>query len=208
MKTKSAGNFVLAAVTAAAGLTLVCGSAGAQSSQELDALGTQWSAFRSLSHSELFIRHRNFWGEVTPVRSELDRLDSSFRVVKGLAGRVNGQPTVSFEARNFPGYFLRHSHFRIRLDKNDGSPLFLKDASFKWRPALVLSHKDNLHSFESVNYPGYYIRQRAENPSEEASKVFHLYLEKSPPRGLDSENPASAVSRWCRDCTFQRVYRP
>jgi len=36
---------------------------------------------------------------------------------------------VSFESVNFPGSFLRHQDFRLKL-MNDNSPLFRDDASF------------------------------------------------------------------------------
>ncbi len=181
--------------------------AGSQPLSDPDLFSSPWSAFRSYSFPDHYIRHRNYLGEVTRLGSNLDQLDSTFRVVKGLAGRVDGTPTVSFESKNFPAFYLRHHHFRIKLHKNDGSEIFRKDASFKWRPGLGASLEEGFNSLESVNFPGYYIRQRSDNPNEEAARVFHLYLEKSPPKTLNSEERHSPVSRWRRDCTFKRVRR-
>jgi hypothetical protein len=54
------------------------------------------------------------------------KADATFYVRRGLA-----DPTCySFESRNFPGNYLRHSNFRIRKDPNDGSALFAADATF------------------------------------------------------------------------------
>ena len=37
---------------------------------------------------------------------------------------------VALESANFPGRFLRHSSFAVRLDPGDGSSLFGGDATF------------------------------------------------------------------------------
>ncbi|MBI1211196.1 MAG: hypothetical protein GC190_07015 [Alphaproteobacteria bacterium] len=52
----------------------------------------------------------------------------------------------------------------VRLDQFSGDDLFRQDASFYVRPGLA---DGSLASFESVNYPGYYLRHRN----------FHLFLE-------------------------------
>lgn len=169
--------------------------------------GRPWVRLESYNFPNRFIRHRNYLGELTPVESTLDRLDSSFRIVRGLAGTG----TISFESKNFPTYYLRHHHFRIKLHKLDSSPLFRQDASFKSRSGLALGlwnvPLDNtLNSYESVNYPGFYIRHRADNPAEETNKVFHLYLDKYVRgRDLDSSRPAQSVARFRRDATFRSV---
>jgi hypothetical protein len=72
---------------------------------------------------------------------------------------------VSFESLNYPGHYLRHQDFRLKLQKFDGSQLFRQDATFMMVPGLA---DGSWSSFESVNYPGHYIRHRN----------FHLYLEK------------------------------
>ncbi|MBW2363794.1 MAG: AbfB domain-containing protein, partial [Deltaproteobacteria bacterium] len=109
----------------------------------------------------LFIRHRNYLGELTRISSNLDRQDASFRLVPGLANRN----LVSFESVNFPGYYLRHQGFRIKLARGSNNDLFRKDATFKRVPGLA---NGSMVSFESYNYPGHYIRHRN----------FNLYLER------------------------------
>ena len=37
----------------------------------------------------------------------------------------------SFESVNYPGRFIRHQGFRLKISVNDGSELFKNDASFK-----------------------------------------------------------------------------
>jgi len=57
----------------------------------------------------------------------------------------------------------------------------------------------SLTSHESVNYPGYYIRHRANNAAEEANKEFHLYIEKYVKSdSLDPSNPGTAETRFRR----------
>jgi hypothetical protein len=119
------------------------------------------ASFQSHNFRNHFIRHANFLGEITPVSSDLDRKDSTFRIVGGLAD----SRYVSFESLNYPGHYLRHQDFRLKLQKFDGSQLFRQDATFLMVPGLA---DGSWSSFESVNYPGHYIRHRN----------FHLYLEK------------------------------
>jgi alpha-L-arabinofuranosidase B-like protein len=76
--------------------------------------------------------------------------DATFKLVPGLAE----SSCYSFESRNFPGSYLRHSNSRIRRDASDGSTVFKQDATFCARPGLSGSGV----SFESYNYPGRYLR--------------------------------------------------
>jgi hypothetical protein len=119
------------------------------------------ASFQSHNYRSHFIRHANFLGEITPISSDLDRKDSTFRMVPGLAD----SQFVSFESVNYPGHYLRHQDFRLKLQKSEGSQLFRLDATFKMLPGLA---DGSWSSFESVNYPGHYIRH----------KNFHLFLEK------------------------------
>jgi hypothetical protein len=116
---------------------------------------------QSLNFPGLFIRHRNFLGELTRINSNLDRQDASFRIVPGLAN----SNLISFESVNYPGYYLRHQGFRIKLARRENNDLFRKDATFKRVPGLA---NRSMVSFESYNYPGHYIRHRN----------YHLYLER------------------------------
>ena len=116
---------------------------------------------QSTNYPGLFIRHRNFLGELTRISTNLDRQDASFRIVRGLAN----SNLISFESVNYPGYFLRHQGFRIKLARRENNDLFRKDATFKRVPGLA---NRSMVSFESYNYPGYFIRHRN----------FQMYLEK------------------------------
>jgi len=119
------------------------------------------ASFQSHNYRSHFIRHANFLGEITPISSDLDRKDSTFRMAPGLAD----SQLVSFESVNYPGHYLRHQDFRLKLQKSDGSQLFRQDATFKLGPGLA---DGSWSSFESINYPGHFIRHRN----------FHLYLER------------------------------
>lgn len=109
------------------------------------------SSFESINYAARLIRHRNSLGEITPIISDLDRADATFRIISGLTGASG---SVSFESKNYPGHFLRHQNSRMKLHPNDNSDLFRKDATFiasdrgRFRPVR----------FESVNYPGHFIR--------------------------------------------------
>ncbi|MFA5354356.1 MAG: AbfB domain-containing protein [Thermodesulfovibrionales bacterium] len=132
-------------------MLILCGQAAAE----------EFVSLQSYNYPDHYVRHRNYLGELTPVVSQLDVADSSFRMVQGLAGGN----TVSFESRNYPGHYLRHQGFRIKLHRSDGSELFRNDASFRMVQGLADSSRS---SFEAVNYPGHFLRHRD----------FHLYLER------------------------------
>ncbi|KAA0932354.1 AbfB domain-containing protein, partial [Streptomyces apricus] len=88
----------------------------------------------------------------------LDRVDprgsswgghsASFRLVPGLAD----SSCVSFSLGE--GRYLRHFQFRLRADRDDGSALFEKDATFCPRPSAF----SGAVMLESVNYPGRFLR--------------------------------------------------
>lgn len=58
------------------------------------------------------------------------KADATFVVRRGLAD----PSCYSLEARNYPGNFLRHADFRVRLGGNDNTDLFRKDATFCAQP--------------------------------------------------------------------------
>ncbi len=77
---------------------------------------------------------------------------------------------MSFESVNFPGHFLRHQGFRMKLHKHNGSELFRKDATFEFAKANSSeAHGHQLFSFRSINYPNRYLRHRN----------FELWLDES-----------------------------
>jgi hypothetical protein len=96
--------------------------------------------------------HNNFLGYIEVPTTPTKKRDVSFRLRNGLAN----PNCTSFESINFPGYFLRHQNYRIKLHRNDGSQLFLEDATFCQRYGAA----GRGISFESHNYPGYWIRHK------------------------------------------------
>ena len=98
------------------------------------------------------VRHRNFLGRVDrigPGSSDLDHADSTFAVRPAAGG------CVAFESVNFPGRFLRHRNFVIRLDQADGSALFRLDSTF-----CPVSAGPGAFVLRSANYPSRYVSER------------------------------------------------
>jgi hypothetical protein len=75
----------------------------------------------------------NFPGELATISSALDRCDATFAVRPALSGTPGA---VSFESVNYPGLYLRHQFWRLKLHPNDGSALFRQDASFNPKRGL------------------------------------------------------------------------
>lgn len=133
-------------------------------------------SLQSTNYPDRFIRHQNFFGELTPIQSDLDRHDGTFDI------QTSPNGTVQIAAINFDWFFLRHQDFRLKLQKDPdqfapgqpgtfghGAPLpveqlFIADSSFFLVPGLA---DPTGVSFRSVNFPDRYIRHRD----------FHLYLE-------------------------------
>jgi hypothetical protein len=101
------------------------------------------------------VRHRDFVGRIDrigPQSTALDRADSSFTARAGLSDAR----CVSFEAVNFPGFFLRHQNLVLRLNKRDDTPLFAADATFC--PVAGLSGRGV--SLRSANVRDHYLLHR------------------------------------------------
>jgi Alpha-L-arabinofuranosidase B (ABFB) domain/Astacin (Peptidase family M12A) len=79
--------------------------------------------------------------------------DASWRIVAAL----DGTPCYSFESRNYPGHFLRHTGYRLRKDPMTNDDIFRKDATFCAQTGLAGAGGI---SFVSRNYPNHYIRHR------------------------------------------------
>ncbi|MDI6097188.1 AbfB domain-containing protein [Actinoplanes sp. NEAU-A12] len=110
------------------------------------------AGLESADHPGQRLRHRNFRGRLDPIgpaSSAGDRADSGFRVRSGLAG----SGCVSLESVNFAGYFVRHRNFEIRLERNDGSPLFQQDATF----CPVTIRQGAALALRSTNYPQHHV---------------------------------------------------
>jgi hypothetical protein len=119
-------------------------------------------SFRSINFTDRLIRHQNFLAELTPIVSDLDKNDSTFTIVPGLAD----SRLVSFQSVNFPDRFLRHQNFRLKLDPKPGATgdPFFADATFAVEPGLSDA---KAFSFRSMNFQDRFIRHRD----------FHLFIE-------------------------------
>jgi hypothetical protein len=116
--------------------------------------GLAVASFEAFQLTDHFVRHRLLLGEISRIVTDVDRADASFIVIPALNGAAG---SVSFRSVNFPFRFLRHSFFRIRLDRHDGTRGFDADASFRERSGLASSTSV---SYESSNFPGRFIRHR------------------------------------------------
>jgi hypothetical protein len=112
---------------------------------EAISLGVTTSGF-----TDRYVRHQNGLGITSTISDALSRHDTTFRARAGLAD----SSCFSFESRNFPGSYLRHSNFRLRLDPSDGTTLFNSDATF----CLRAGHTSSGVSFESFNNAGRFLR--------------------------------------------------
>ncbi len=119
--------------------------------------GVETVSFQSVNKSDRYIRHSFFLGVLNQASNVLEKADATFIVRRpGLSGT---QGSVSLESVNYPGYFLRHQNFRLKLQRDEGTDAFHQDASFLWRPALSTGHP-NAVSLESVNFRGHFIRHQ------------------------------------------------
>ena len=144
-----------------------------------------WRSLRSYNYPDRYVRHQNYFGELTPVSSPLDQADGTFRMVPGLADSrfSSTYQYVSFEAWNFPGWYLRDEGGRLVLRQRPTcNREFDIHATFKEVPGLA---DGSAASYELYCQPGSYIRHRN----------FHLYVE------------AGNDNLFKKDATF-RKYRP
>jgi hypothetical protein len=123
--------------------------------------------------TDRYLRHRDGLARTDVVTAGSDGLlksDATFVIRRGLA-----EPTCySFESRNYPGNFLRHADFRVRLNANDNTDLFRRDATF------CAQQGTGGVRLESVNELGTNIRHYAEEVWVASNGGAHTY-----------DNPAS-----------------
>jgi hypothetical protein len=112
----------------------------------------QLASFQASNYLDRFIRHRDWLGYTEPVTDDLARLDSTFRIVAGLAGKC-----ISLESQNIPNHYLRHQGWRMKLAAREENDLYKQDATFCMVPGLAGSAGVSL---ESVNFPSHFIRHR------------------------------------------------
>jgi GH43 family beta-xylosidase len=106
---------------------------------------------QSYNFQDRYVRHADFSVRIDPNVSPA--LDGRFRVVAGLANSGSGY--VSFESENYPGHYLRHDNYVLRLAPHDGSSTFRSDATFRQVAGLAGS---GWSSFQSYNFPDRYVR--------------------------------------------------
>jgi hypothetical protein len=102
-------------------------------------IGSGTVSFGPFGQSNYVFRHSGFVLYTNAIDgSDLQKKDSSFRMVPGLA-----DPTgVSFQSYNYPDRYLRHSGFAFYLQPNTGG-IFAEDATFyKKIPPSTLTSRD------------------------------------------------------------------
>ncbi|WP_165073591.1 AbfB domain-containing protein [Paludisphaera rhizosphaerae] len=77
----------------------------------------------------------------------------------GFSGMTCHAQTVSFEARNESGFFIRHQNAVGRISQIN-SPLDAKDATFRIVQGGLANRGGDSVSFESVNFPGFFLRHK------------------------------------------------
>lgn len=110
-------------------------------------------ALRSVDDPGDYVSQSGRLGILAPVgatSSAAARQSATFTFVPGLA-----DPRC-YSLRDATGRYLRHYAFRIRLDTDDRSAIFQKDATFCPRSGSTTGSV----SLESYNYPGRYLRHR------------------------------------------------
>lgn len=90
--------------------------------------------------------------EAGPGAGAATRQRATFTAVEGLAD------SRCFSFRYADGRYLRHASWRLRLNADEGTPLFRGDATFCVRPGAAAGSV----SLESSNYPGWFLRHRGD----------------------------------------------
>ncbi|MEV4313106.1 AbfB domain-containing protein [Actinocrispum sp. NPDC049592] len=131
-------------------------------------------------YTDRYLRHQNGTARTDVVNSgsaDVLKQDSTFWARPGLANAG----CSSFESRNFPGEYLRHSGTTIRKDPNDGSAAFAGNATFCARTGLGAT------ALESFDTPGSFVRHFNEV----------VYLAR-----LGGPNPWDTASTFAEDTTW------
>ncbi|KUO03638.1 AbfB domain-containing protein [Streptomyces caeruleatus] len=127
---------------------------------------TTWRSVRSVNYPDRYWHASGGFVTLGPVRGSESREDSTFKQVKGLADRS----CHSFVTQD--GSYLRHRDFVLRPERDDGSALFGRDATFCPRS----SSYSGAVMLESVNYPGYFLRHKNFVVRLERFEYSSLYL--------------------------------
>ncbi len=123
----------------------------------------QNTSFAVYADQTLYLRHQNFMLYAVPFDgSDQFRKDSTFSVRAALAdnapsaGLLTVGADIGLQPGSLAGYLVRHYNFQARMDQiGSGSDATSKsDSSFHVRAGLT---QQSGLSFESVNYPGYFL---------------------------------------------------
>ena len=106
--------------------------------------------FEAYNYPGQFIQHKIHYEAYISANGILPD-DHIFKIVPGLAD----PNCISFESKNFPGFFLKNENFKIVLKPYDGSQDFAENVTFRKVPGLA---DENLTSFQAYKYPNRYIR--------------------------------------------------
>jgi hypothetical protein len=126
-------------------------------------------------YTNRYLRHQDSLARTDVISTDLGRLDATFHPRPGLADAA----CLSFESRNFPGQFLRHSNGRIRVDVNNGT--IAADATFCAREGSGGT------ALESFNVRGSFVRHYNEG----------VYLARS-----GGSNPWDTANSFAADSTW------
>ena len=113
-------------------------------------------SLQSSNFPERFVRHTSYRGRIDPIASELEKKDSTFRQVPGLADDAH----ISLEAVNFPNYFLTVEGNTVMLrERPPGDAEFDKNATFIRHTGLKSNDPLSAEvSFESYAQRDKYVR--------------------------------------------------
>jgi hypothetical protein len=115
-----------------------------------------------------YLRHRDGLARTDVVTATTDattKADATFVIRRGLAD----PSCYSLESRNFPGNYLRHAAFRVRLSANENTDLYRRDATFCAQPGTGGIR------LASVNELGTNIRHYSEEVWVASSGGAHTY---------------------------------
>jgi hypothetical protein len=161
-------------------------------------------SFSPASNLSTFARHAGFdmWTHFND-GSPLFRADSSFKVVAPLAGTPGA---VSFEAVNFPGYYIAHMNYRIHIfpanrdwtssDKN------YKRRDAEWFVTPAKNGNSGQVSFENKNFPNHYITKNGDQlwltqPNQMKYNDVSFQIKAALDESVPASAPAPVVTSGC-----------
>ncbi|MEO3814969.1 glycoside hydrolase family 43 protein [Sphaerisporangium sp. B11E5] len=109
-----------------------------------------WVRLKSSNLPDRYVRHANRVARVDTYPFDPYQ-DQMWRMVAGLADSAG----VSFESVNYPGNYLRHYDYALRLDPVENTATFRADATFHRVAGLA---DPSWSSFRSHNFPTRYLR--------------------------------------------------